>query len=298
MQRPCRWTFDKHGLKILDVKCGIPDITVRPEGVGAFQAVSEATRSEHMTDAVSVGALWNSLPELAEVPLDGITAHPVIDFLASKYALCRDSDDCSARSSAKSDEFLCATVWVNEETPPLQDRKTWTQGFIARYRGLEGAELWGSDEETFEEVCPGRFGVELCWPAPSTGMQEADTVEFFDVRAPVYRFNDHRYLRPAFQLAKSPPSPLMSWWLLLYSFSMLARYEPRKWTDALDIDKSPDAAALESTPWTQPSKSSPTWCWRACVRRRSRSPNRSPSRVRLQTDLAQSRNDAGLTAAS
>ncbi|WP_164331367.1 hypothetical protein OHB25_04800 [Streptomyces mirabilis] len=251
-----------------------------------------------MTDAVSVGALWNSLPELAEVPLDGITAHPVIDFLASKYALCRDSDDCSARSSAKSDEFLCATVWVNEETPPLQDRKTWTQGFIARYRGLEGAELWGSDEETFEEVCPGRFGVELCWPAPSTGMQEADTVEFFDVRAPVYRFNDHRYLRPAFQLAKSPPSPLMSWWLLLYSFSMLARYEPRKWTDALDIDKSPDAAALESTPWTQPSKSSPTWCWRACVRRRSRSPNRSPSRVRLQTDLAQSRNDAGLTAAS
>ncbi|MFF3581296.1 YaaC family protein [Streptomyces mirabilis] len=62
---------------------------------------------------------------------------------------------------------------------------------------------------------------------------------------PVYRFNDHRYLRPAFEPAKLPPSPLMSWWLLLYSFSMLARYEPLKWTDALDIDKSPDAAALE-----------------------------------------------------
>ncbi|MFF3656604.1 YaaC family protein [Streptomyces olivochromogenes] len=78
-----RWTFDKHGLKILDMKCGIPDITVHPEGVGAFQAVSEATGSDHMTDAVSVGALWNSFPELAEVPLDGTTAHPVIDFLAS-----------------------------------------------------------------------------------------------------------------------------------------------------------------------------------------------------------------------
>ena len=26
---------------------------------------------------------------------------------------------------------------------------------------------------------------------------------------------------------------------------MLARYQPRKWTDALDIDKSPDAAAPE-----------------------------------------------------
>jgi hypothetical protein len=26
---------------------------------------------------------------------------------------------------------------------------------------------------------------------------------------------------------------------------MPARYQPRKWTDALDIDKSPDPAALE-----------------------------------------------------
>jgi hypothetical protein len=37
----------------------------------------------------------------------------------------------------------------------------------------------------------------------------------------------------------------MSWRLLLYSFSMLARYQPRKWSDALDVDKSPSAAARE-----------------------------------------------------
>ncbi|GHE09110.1 hypothetical protein [Streptomyces alanosinicus] len=37
----------------------------------------------------------------------------------------------------------------------------------------------------------------------------------------------------------------MSWWLLLYSFSMPARSQPRKCTGALDIYRSPDAAALE-----------------------------------------------------
>ncbi|CAM5598061.1 putative protein OS=Streptomyces fumanus OX=67302 GN=GCM10018772_24650 PE=4 SV=1 [Streptomyces fumanus] len=37
----------------------------------------------------------------------------------------------------------------------------------------------------------------------------------------------------------------MSWWLILYTFSMLARYQPRKWSEALDVDKSANAAALE-----------------------------------------------------
>lgn len=38
----------------------------------------------------------------------------------------------------------------------------------------------------------------------------------------------------------------MSWWLIPYTFSMLARYQPRKWSEALDIDKSPNMAARES----------------------------------------------------
>jgi hypothetical protein len=240
-----RWTFDKHGLKIPEMTCGIPDMGVRPEGVGAFQAVSDATASEPTTDAISIGSLWNSLPELAEIPLDGTADNHVLDLSAERYASTKDSDDWSARTAAKPAEFLRATVWVNEETPTLPERKAWVQGLIAKYQGLAEAELWGTEDEAFEEVRPGRFGVELCWPAPRTGMQEAEIEQFLDARAPVYRFNDHRYLRPGFEPAKEPPSPLMTWWLILYSFSMLARYQPRKWTDALDIDKSPDAAALE-----------------------------------------------------
>ncbi|MBK6017913.1 YaaC family protein [Streptomyces sp. MBT53] len=76
-------------------------------------------------------------------------------------------------------------------------------------------------------------------------MEKADIAGFFDSRAPAYRFNDDRFLRPSFEPAKAPPTPLMSWWLILCSFSMLARYQPRKWSEALDVDKSPSAAALE-----------------------------------------------------
>lgn len=238
------WTFDKHGLKIPNMKLGVPDIAVRPEGVGAFQAVSDATGSERTADAINLGALWNSLPELAEIPLDGTNDTRAVEFLADRHT-STEAAAWQVDHIAESAEFLCATVLLNEEMPPLPSRKAWLQDFIIKYPALEGAEPWGGEEKAFREVRARRFSVELCWSAPKNGMQEGEIAEFFDDRAPVYRFNEDRHLRPAFEPGKAPPTPLMSWWLLLYSFSMLARYQPRQWTDALDIDKSPDAAALE-----------------------------------------------------
>jgi hypothetical protein len=43
----------------------------------------------------------------------------------------------------------------------------------------------------------------------------------------------------------APPSPLMTWWLLLYSCSILARYEPRRWAKLLNLDSSKVAAVLQ-----------------------------------------------------
>ncbi|WP_408995911.1 YaaC family protein [Streptomyces europaeiscabiei] len=53
--------------------------------------------------------------------------------------------------------------------------------------------------------------------------------------SPAYRFIADRFLRPSSEPAKVPPTPLVSRWLLLYSFSMLTRYQPRKWSEALDV---------------------------------------------------------------
>lgn len=58
-------------------------------------------------------------------------------------------------------------------------------------------------------------------------MSEQDLKAFFDKVAREYRYRAERYLRPAAGAdGSAPPSPLMTWWLLLYSFSILARYEP------------------------------------------------------------------------
>jgi hypothetical protein len=36
----------------------------------------------------------------------------------------------------------------------------------------------------------------------------------------------------------------MTWWILLYSFSIRAQYEPRRWVALLDLDKSEAAVSL------------------------------------------------------
>lgn len=66
-----------------------------------------------------------------------------------------------------------------------------------------------------------------------------------DQVAPEYRVADRRWLRPALDGTTTPPSPLMTWWLILFSLSILARYHPLAWVRALDVDSSPAAVTLE-----------------------------------------------------
>ena len=69
-------------------------------------------------------------------------------------------------------------------------------------------------------------------------LHTAELTAVLDVLAPEYLYTTDRYMRPSVEGgAKPAPSPLMTWWLLLYSFSMLARYQPRKWTDLLILDQ-------------------------------------------------------------
>ena len=66
-----------------------------------------------------------------------------------------------------------------------------------------------------------------------------------DEAAPVYRLQGRRFLRPALDGTTPPPSPLMTWWLVLFVLSVLARYHPRAWVRAIDIDTSAGAVTLE-----------------------------------------------------
>jgi YaaC-like Protein len=57
--------------------------------------------------------------------------------------------------------------------------------------------------------------------------------------------NGSSYFFPALGAADRSLHPLMAWWAVLHTLSMLARYQPAEWGTHINVDASPNAVQLE-----------------------------------------------------
>jgi hypothetical protein len=231
---PDPWSFSRHGLHLGDRNPELADMLVGPEGQGGFQKVATATGSPLITTPVSLGTLWASLPDLAQAgTLPGSAWRIPLELSAETFRATRPR----------------ATLYLPGEMPGKHD--AWIPTFTAMMADYPSAAGWAIpiEDGTIQITHrPNRqWEVTLRWPAKETGgeMSEEELEAFFVKVAPEYRYRGDRFLRPSINGAGSPPpSPLMTWWLLLYSFSILARYEPRRWMKLLDRDSSKVAVLL------------------------------------------------------
>ena len=260
------WSFDSHGLKLVDRHVGLADMTVKTEGDGAFQKVAAATGSPGIAEPVSLGALWASLPDLGYAGLLPGESRPV--------PLEISADEFPARRP-RATLFLAGEMFADGQAflPRLGE-------IMADYPSAEGYAIPADELNAIQPpaVAGHKWQVTLRWPAlDSREMSEGEINAFFDEIAPEYRYCADRFLRPAIGKAKSaPPSPLMTWWLLLHGFSILARYEPGRWAKLLDLDK--PGRRCCSTRWRRRSPRCRTWCSRRSTGNAARCP--SPWRSR------------------
>lgn len=231
---PDPWSFSRHGLRLGDRNPELTDMLVGPEGDGAFQKVVGATASSGITEPVSLGALWASLPDLSSIgTLPGSTRPEPLIVLTDEFPARRPR----------------ATLLLSAELPAEQEAfLTRFREIMADYPGAAGVAIPMEKDAIQPPGQPGgNWQVSVRWPAADSQreMSEEELKAFYDKVAPEYRYRGDRFMRPAIDTARTaPPSPLMTWWLLLYSFSMLARYEPRRWTKLLDLDTSKVAVLL------------------------------------------------------
>lgn len=76
------------------------------------------------------------------------------------------------------------------------------------------------------------------------GRQPGDVLDqllFYRTTGTEYR--GQRYWFPA--VAGQTLHPLVAWWAVLYTFSMLARYEPERWAKTIDVNQSEWAMPVE-----------------------------------------------------
>ncbi len=231
---PDPWSFDHHGLHLGDRNPGLADMLVEPKGAGGFQKVAAATGSPLITAPVNLGTLWASLPDLAEAgTLPGAAWRIPLMLTENTFRATRPQ----------------ATLYLPGEMPEEQD--AWMAAFHAMMADYPSAAGFGIPIEDgkiqITHSADRQWEVTLRWPAREAAgeMSKEELEAFFGKVAPEYRYRGDRFLRPSIDGAGGlPPSPLMTWWLLLYSFSILARYEPRRWVKLLDRDTSKGVAVL------------------------------------------------------
>lgn len=234
------WHLSGHGLKLGEIQPDLMHSLVKPDGDRMFQAVSSIVGSAPLIEPVELGALWNSLPDLRGTPLPDAGAWPRALFVWP------ERQDVSGLSYVMSAEARAAVVFDGEQETLSLDAVT---AAMARYRRADGWRLYQPGSLPADAVLvaqtPWGYGVRMCWDALGEHRSEADRQARLQEVAPEYLHPNEQWLRPGFGEAVAEVSPLMTWWALLYGLSMLARYHPAPWLDALAVDASPLAVPLE-----------------------------------------------------
>jgi hypothetical protein len=223
-----------HGLKLGPIeKRDLMRTVVRPDGKGEYQIIAGVTGSPELTGEVELGALWVSLPDLVPFLLPD----------AGRWPLALRLHTRDFRSGASND----AEASIVFDPPVSPDEVSET---LASYPAASAAGDW-------QLAGPRGVGViytgtsaalHFRWPLSASHEDERaeEASDLFDQIAPQHRLYVNRWLRPGLGPNLDQVSPLMTWWVLLFALSILARYEPGDWVRALDLDRSEVAAALHA----------------------------------------------------
>lgn len=236
--------YGSHGLGVESNDFALPlqRVAVVPKGTGSFQAVASATGSAPLTGPVELGALWASLPESGNERLAG-SSHPSALLVAPQEPF---RETFSFTHTERARALVCGLP-ESVTTAPPEGRLEALATCLAAY---PGAARWESPFEgnvsLLDDPVAGAVA-QLQWRLPEAVGSSGQRWDFLmSTIAPSYNSHQHGYLRPVVGAGGDHPSPLMTWWALLFALSMFARYKPAEWVQLLNVDRSADATVVES----------------------------------------------------
>lgn len=202
----------------------------RGDQLGQFQAVSKALGSPLLPGPTPLVALLASLPETGMEMLETVTDRP------------RPLEVWQAPEAA-------GLLRVRPIPPPGWDQVlvAFDEENLTTTRVHEILEAFPSanDKLGLPDAYKTLSSVPKQWTPHGLGVPMNVRSNQLDEVAPEYRVVGRRWLRPAVDGTTPPPIPLMTWWLILFTLSILARYHPLIWVRAMDVDSSPAAVTLE-----------------------------------------------------
>ncbi|WP_246571682.1 YaaC family protein [Streptomyces tauricus] len=240
-----QWRLVGHGISqepkgFAGTLADISITTFKAGSRGSFVRLSEALDSPVWEDdAVRLGDLWDCLPENRFSPLADITE-------SRRTALYVENRDLySGQHQLASVSVYPFPPWVAHASNTEALKK-----YMASFSGTEGFEHpWrGTGEEQepdFTLDLDGWGHLTMHWKVP-TGSDGSLADRQALIHAMTWPYGRARYLIPAVGNNTAGLHPLMTWWAVLHTLSMLARYEPAQWSKHINVDGSRHAVPLES----------------------------------------------------
>ncbi|WP_307160932.1 YaaC family protein [Streptomyces rishiriensis] len=216
-------------------------VTTSREGSrGSFVRLSKALDSPLWQDsAVPLGTLWDCLPENRLSPLNAVTDERRTPLGLDERTL-----------SGGQHPLASVDIW---DFPPWVASAGSVEALKAYMKAFPGSEgfdyLWRGSSEAkepdFSLDLDGWGGLPMHWrvpPGSDGSFEDRRTL----IRAMTRPYGRSRYLVPAVGSNAKSVHPLMTWWAVLHTLSMLARYEPAQWSKHIHVDSSQQAVPLES----------------------------------------------------
>ncbi|MFE0778754.1 YaaC family protein [Streptomyces sp. NPDC058861] len=237
------WSLESHGIKTTGFHLPFPDIEIRTDSSGtqgSFVRVSEALDSPVWgTDPIRLEDVWDLLPPNQGYPLtsrDRLTPLFAGDVIAGDYAHpllsvpVYDIPDRVIEIGTREAlaDFLAAYPVVAQHDSYVTT-KTLSLGSEAPpdYSRHEG----------------GITGLTINWKMPQGPASTTERREH--LRGMTRPYAGERYFLPVLSPMERELHPLMAWWAVLYTLSMLARYQPATWIKLISVDDSQHALPIE-----------------------------------------------------
>jgi hypothetical protein len=229
------WRLRMHGLGTPDLDGQIFDVSVcrhqSEDNVDSFAGVARATGGVAFEGAVTIGALWSSLPEIVELLPASVEPGPIPLLLVPDRST---ADNIRLRTDPG---HVYATIVGFEGTS-----EELVKCLAKDYPRSGGAERYApQNTASIQNHTDYGSGFLFRWETDTTTIN--GHIDLLDRVAPGGDGFGPRWIRPA--VGGVALSSLLTWWALLFGLSMLARYEPAGWATALDVESSELAVPLE-----------------------------------------------------
>ena len=240
-----RWELEGHGIACVaqTLRGPLPGVRVqagREGNAGSFVCLSELLGSPPWPrgEPLALGLLWDLLPDNRLTPLDDAGRSRRTPLYLDHEALDPDQHPLVSVPvayfppwviGAGDGRTLDSYLQAFPDAPPCDS-------YIRR-----GPERDSVPDFTRHDDGWGELVMNWALPGGAGGLE--DKLGF--VMAMTRPYNGSRWLFPAAGPTGRSMHPLMAWWAVLYTLSMLARYQPAEWAGHINVDGSRHAVALE-----------------------------------------------------